>query len=108
MIARLAVVTVALVGFAGCSEDTVTAQDAYKIGCPAVDTAVAGGGLAAKAAVAGLKKLSESGQLDPEPQKWLDATISLLEADGDPARSPPRRSSSSSPAARTTAMSSRT
>ena len=67
-------------------EDTVTAQDAYKIGCPAVDTAVAGGGLAAKAAVAGLKKLSESGQLDPEPQKWLDATISLLEADGDPSK----------------------
>jgi hypothetical protein len=86
MIARLAVVTVALVGFAGCSGDAAAAQDAYKIGCPAVDTAVAGGGLAAKAAVAGLKKLSESGQLDPEPQKWLDATISLLEADGDPSK----------------------
>ena len=42
--------------------------------------------MAAKATVAGLKKLSESGRLDPEPQKWLDATISLLEADGDPNR----------------------
>jgi hypothetical protein len=84
MIARLAVFTVALVGFAGCSQDTVTAEDAYQIGCPAVDTAVAGGGVAAKATLAGLKKLRDSGRLDPEPQKWLDATISLLEADGDP------------------------
>ena len=86
-IARLALVTVTLVGvvgFAGCSEATVTAEDAYKIGCPAVDVAVAGGGVAAKATVAGLKKLRDSGRLDPEPQKWLEATISLLEADGDP------------------------
>ena len=84
MIARLAVVPVALFGLAACSGTSVTAEDAYKIGCPAVDTAVAGGGVAAKATLAGLKKLSESGRLDPEPQKWLDATISLLEADGDP------------------------
>ena len=43
--------------------------------------------MAGKATVAGLKKLSESGQLDPEPQKWLDATISLLDSD-DPNASP--------------------
>ena len=34
-----------------------------------------------KVTVAGLKKLSQSGKLDPEPQRWVDATISLLESD---------------------------
>jgi hypothetical protein len=82
--ARLAVAAAALVGSVACSENTVTAQDAYKIGCPAVDSAVAGGGVVGKATLAGLKKLRESGQLEGEPQRWLDATISLLEADGDP------------------------
>ena len=70
----------ALVGLASCSSE-VTAEDAYQIGCPAVDSAVGGGSLISKATVAGLKKLSESGTLDPEPQRWLDATISLLESD---------------------------
>ena len=89
MIARLAVATVTLAGFVGftaCSEDTITAEDAYQIGCPAVDAAVVGGGVVGKATLTGLKKLSESGQLDAEPQKWLDATISFLEADGDPSK----------------------
>jgi hypothetical protein len=77
--------TVAVVaGVASCSSE-VTAADAYKIGCPAVDSAVGGGSLVSKATVAGLKKLSESGTLDPEPQRWLDATISLLESD-DPSQ----------------------
>jgi hypothetical protein len=70
----------ALVGVTSCSSG-VTAEDAYKIGCPAVDSAAGGGSFVNKATVAGLKKLSESGTLDPEPQKWLDATISLLESD---------------------------
>jgi hypothetical protein len=70
----------ALAGLTSCSSG-VTAEDAYKIGCPAVDSAVGGGSVVGKATVAGLKKLSESGTLDPEPQKWLDATISLLESD---------------------------
>ena len=43
-------------------------RTSYKIGCPAVDTAVGGSSLMGKATVAGLKKLSESGTLDPEPQ----------------------------------------
>jgi hypothetical protein len=69
-----------VVGVTSCSA-AVSADDAYKIGCPAVDSAVGGGSFVNKAAVAGLKKLSASGTLDPEPQKWLDATISLLESD---------------------------
>ena len=59
----------------------------YKVGCPAVDAAVGGGAAVSAVTVAGLKKLSESGRLDPEPQKWVDATISLLESD-DPKNQP--------------------
>jgi hypothetical protein len=73
-----------LAGVTSCSSG-VTEEDAYKIGCPAVDSAVGGGSLVSKATVAGLKKLSQSGTLDPEPQRWLDATISLLESD-DPSQ----------------------
>jgi hypothetical protein len=75
-----AVVAVLLLAVAGCSQADVQPEDAYRIGCPAVDGAVASGSVAKKATVAGLKKLSASGQLDPEPQQWVDATISLLNA----------------------------
>jgi len=76
-----------LLGLAGCSQTDVQAADVYKIGCPAVDAAAKGGTAANKVTVAGLKKLSQSGQLDPEPQRWVDAAISLLESD-DP-KNPP-------------------
>ena len=81
---RVVVATVlafaALLGLTSCAAD-VQASDAYKIGCPAVDAAAGGGTMVSKVTLAGLKKLSESGRLDPEPQRWLDATISLLESD---------------------------
>ena len=86
-IATAAVALAALIGLASCAEAGVSQADAYRIGCPAVDAAVGGGSVVGKASVTGLKKLSESGQLDPEPQKWLDATISLLESD-DPEATP--------------------
>ena len=69
-----------LFGMTACSAE-IGAEDAYKVGCPAVDTAVGGSSLMNKATVAGLKQLSESGALDPEPQRWLDAVIALLESD---------------------------
>ena len=78
--ATLLVGLAALVGLAGCSEG-VSAEDAYKIGCPAVDSAVGGGSLVNRATVAGLKQLRDSGALDAEPQRWIEATISLLESD---------------------------
>ena len=86
VVAALALVLV-FPGLASCSEANVKAEDAYKVGCPAVDSAVAGGSIVSKATVAGLRKLSQSGQLDPEPQKWLDATISVLDADNPNASS---------------------
>jgi hypothetical protein len=88
---RLIVATVlaatSLLGLASCAQADIQPADVYKIGCPAVDAAVGGGSAVSKVTVAGLKKLSESGKLDPEPQKWVDATISLLESD-DPQNSP--------------------
>ena len=36
--------------------------------------------MASKATVAGLKKLRDSGTLDPEPQKWVEAVISVLDS----------------------------
>ena len=86
-LAAAAVALAALVGLASCAEAGVGQADAYRIGCPAVDAAVGGGSVVGKASVTGLRKLSESGQLDPEPQRWLDATISLLESD-DPNATP--------------------
>jgi hypothetical protein len=74
------VALVALVALAGCSDSGVTSADAYKIGCPAVDSAIAGGSVTSKVTVAGLKKLRDSGQLGTEAQAWLVATISLLES----------------------------
>jgi hypothetical protein len=77
----------ALLGLASCSQSTVNAADVYKIGCPAVDATAKSGSMANKVTVAGLKKLSQSGKLDPEPQRWVDATIGLLES-GDPKDAP--------------------
>ena len=86
LVATVLTVT-ALTGLTSCAQPAIQAADVYKIGCPAVDAAVGGGSAVNKVTVAGLKKLSQSGQLDPEPQRWVDATISLLESD-DP-KNPP-------------------
>ena len=74
----------ALLGLAACSEG-ISAEDAYKIGCPAADSAVGGGSLVNKATVAGLRELRDSRVLDAEPQRWLEAAVSLLESD-DPSQ----------------------
>lgn len=81
IIATVLVSLAALVGLTACSSTGVSAEDAYKIGCPAVDAVAGGRSLAGKATVAGLKEPSRSGVLDPEPQRWVDATVDLLEAD---------------------------
>ena len=80
VVATVLVSLAALLGLAACSSG-ISAEDAYKIGCPAVDSAAGSRSLVNKATVAGLKQLSESGALDAQPQQWLDATISLLESD---------------------------
>ncbi len=87
VIAATVLAATPLLGLAACSQTNVQSADLYKIGCPAVDTAAGGGTAVNKVTVAALKKLSQSGKLDPEPHRWVDATISLLESD-DP-KNPP-------------------
>jgi hypothetical protein len=87
VIAAAVLAVAALLGFASCAQTGLSASDVYKIGCPAVDAAAGGGSAVSKVTVAGLKKLSESGKLDPEPQRWLDAVISMLDSE-DPKNAP--------------------
>ncbi len=75
-----AVAALSLLALGACAQADIKPEDAYRIGCPAVDGAVASGSVAKKATVSALKKLSASGKLDPEPQQWVDATVNLLSA----------------------------
>ena len=68
------------VGLTGCTSDSPGTQDAYKIGCPALDAAMAGGSVANQAAIKGLEAIRDSGQLDPEPAKWVDAALGALQS----------------------------
>ncbi len=76
-----------LLASSSCAQTDLSASDIYKIGCPAVDAAAGGGSMVSKVTVVGLKKLSESGKLDPEPQRWLEAVISMLDSE-DPKNAP--------------------
>jgi hypothetical protein len=87
VIAATFLTAVSLLGLTSCGQTDLNPADVYKIGCPAVDAAVEGGSVVSKVTVAGLKKLSQSGKLDPEAQRWVDATISVLDSN-DP-KNPP-------------------
>jgi hypothetical protein len=77
--AGLVLAALALAASSGCAETGVSANDAYKIGCPAVDAAAAGGSAASSATAAGLKALRDSNQLAPEAQAWVEAAVAALE-----------------------------
>jgi hypothetical protein len=87
VIAAAVLAIAALLSFASCAQTDIKAEDVYKVGCPAVDAAAGGGSMVSKVTVVGLKALRESGQLDPEPQRWLDAVITLLDSE-DPKNAP--------------------
>jgi hypothetical protein len=76
-----------LTGLAGCSGSGISSADGYKIGCPAVDTVVAGGSLGSKAAVAALKKLRGQQGMSKQTVEWVDAAIGALETT-DPNKMP--------------------
>lgn len=61
-----------------CTSDSQASQDAYKVGCPALDAAVAGGSVVNQAAVRALEAARDSGQLDPQPLTWVETAISVL------------------------------
>ena len=69
---------VTAVGLTACSSDSQASQDAYKVGCPALDTALAGGSVANQAAIKGLEALRDSGQLDPQPKQFVEAALGVL------------------------------
>ena len=73
------VVVLALGGLSSCSA-AVSEKDAYSIGCPAIDSALATGSVGNKAAVAGLKQLRKSESLSDDARKWADSAITLLES----------------------------
>lgn len=78
---RVAVVlVVAILGLAGCAESGVDETDAYAIGCPAIDAALAGGSVAGTAAVAGLRQIRGVAEPETGTQRWIDAAITLLES----------------------------
>ena len=79
-VAMLTMVILSTMGLSACSADAQSAQDAYRIGCPALDAAVSGGGTVKDATIKGLEVIRDSGQLDPQPQEWLDAAIKGLTA----------------------------
>ena len=71
-------VLASLSGLTACSESDVDAADAYRVGCPALDAVLGGGGLAKKAGVAALRKLSEQPELGDEARQWLAAAAPVL------------------------------
>ena len=82
--ALAAAAVTATVVLTGCSEVGLSAQDAYRIGCPAVDAVAASGSVVGKVALTGLEKLRDSGTVTGQSQSWLNAAIQFL-ADPDKA-----------------------
>ena len=67
----------------GCSEAGLTVEDAYKVGCPALDAVAASGSVVGKVALAGLEQLRDSGSVTGESKQWVDVAIQFL---SDPAK----------------------
>jgi hypothetical protein len=80
-IASMTAALLATAGMVGCSQTSLTVEDAYKIGCPAIDATVASGSVANDVAVATLKEVRDRGNPAPEAKKWIDASIELLTAE---------------------------
>lgn len=76
-----AAAAVGVLTFAGCAEAGLTAEDAYRVGCPALDAVAASGETVGKVALVGLEKLRDSGQVSGEAKVWVERSITFL---GDP------------------------
>lgn len=86
----MAALAVAVAGLIACAEAGVGVgeDDAYAIGCPAIDSVVGGGSAASRATVAGLERLRDATDPSPETRRWIDAAVTLLQT-ADPNRLPP-------------------
>jgi hypothetical protein len=74
-------VVLMLAALAGCSQSSLTTEDAYKIGCPAIDATVASGSVANEVAVTTLKEIRDRSHPSQDTRKWLNAAINLLTSD---------------------------
>lgn len=79
--ASLAVAAAFIVGLVGCSQSSVTTEDAYRIGCPAIDATAASGSVANEVALTTLKEVRDRANPSDEAKKWIDASIELLSSD---------------------------
>jgi hypothetical protein len=59
---------------------SISSDDAYNVGCPAVDTALGAGSLARKAASAVLGKLAGDDSLSSDQRQWLKDAKELVGA----------------------------
>lgn len=75
----IAAAAIGALALTGCGEAGLTAADAYKVGCPALDSVAASGSAVGKAALTGLEKLRDSGQLTAENKQWVDGAIQFLQ-----------------------------
>ncbi len=67
-----------IVVLSGCSQAGLSVDDAYKVGCPALDAAAASGSAVGKVALSGLEQLRDSGSVTGESKQWLDVAIDFL------------------------------
>jgi len=62
----------------GCTQANLTASDAYKVGCPALDAVAASGSVVGKVALAGMQQLHDSGAVTGEAKQWVEVSIQFL------------------------------
>lgn len=67
----------------GCAQAGLSAADAYRVGCPALDAVAASGSAAGKVTQAALEGLKNTGTVTGDPAQWLDVAIKYL---NDPAQ----------------------
>ncbi len=66
------------IALAGCSQAGLSENDAYKVGCPALDAVAASGSVVGKVALAGLEQLRDSGNVSGDAKKWVETSITFL------------------------------
>ena len=74
----LAGVAVGALALSACAQTGLRVEDAYKVGCPALDAVAASGSVAGKVALGGLEQLRDSGSVTGESRQWLDVAIDYL------------------------------
>ncbi len=67
-----------IVVLSGCSQAGLSVDDAYKVGCPALDAVAASGSAVGKVALSGMEQLRDSGSVTGESKQWLDVAIEFL------------------------------